>query len=210
MPEYEEIPEKHIYRAYGIYLLGSHHRLIRRLKTAYAPNTHGHELWDSSFLLMDYMLHNPVPPKSRIIEIGCGWGAASVFCAHKFDAYVIGVDVDDNVFPFLTMMAGLNHVEVGEHQADLADLSTDFLGGADLVMGADICFWDRLVVPVCDLVARAIEGGVARVVIADPGRPTFYELVDRCKRRGLNTALKSWYAVEPTRMPGEVLEVRGQ
>lgn len=210
MPEHEQIPEKHIYQAYGIYLLTSHHRLIRRLKTKYAPNTHGHELWKSSFLLMDYLLYHPVPPKSRIIEVGCGWGAASVFCARQFEAYVVGVDVDDNVFPFLTMMSGLNHVEVGEHQADLADLDADFLGGADLVMAADICFWDRLVAPVCDLVARAIEGGAERVVIADPGRPTFYELVDRCKRRGLNTTLKSWYAVEPTRMPGEVMEVRAR
>ena len=34
-----------------------------------------------------------------------------------------------------------------------------------------------------NLIARAIRGGAARVVIVDPGRPPFYELVDHCAKR---------------------------
>jgi len=37
----------------------------------------------------------------RILEIGCGWGPASVFCAKKLNARVTGVDMDKEVFPFM-------------------------------------------------------------------------------------------------------------
>lgn len=67
-----------------------------------------------------------------------------------------------------------------------------------------------MVKPMLNLVSRAIRGGTERVVIADPGRPPFYELVDHCaKRKGLRAELTGWYAVEPRRAHGEVLEVRG-
>ncbi len=64
-----------------------------------------------------------------------------------------------------------------------------------------------MVKPLFNLIQRAIKGGVERVIIADPGRPTFYELGELCREK-FEVELQEWYAVEPNRVTGEVLEVR--
>ena len=208
MPELERIPEEHIYRAYGIYLLTSQHRLIRRLKRAYEPSIHGNKAWKASFLMMDYLLHNPPRRGVRMMELGCGWGPGAVFCAHRFRAKATGVDLDTNVFPYLEVIAALNDVKVAAMEGNFNNLSTECLGRAKLVIGSDICFWDSMVKPLLDVVRRALEGGVQRFVISDPGRPTFYELADLCAKEAWRVTLKEWYAVEPSRTTGEILEVR--
>lgn len=211
MPRALQLPEPNIRQAYGISLLTSRHRFIRRLRRLYKPSVHGNKAWRASYLLMDYLLYRPPPPGARIMELGCGWGPAAVFCARHFGARVTGVDIDDDVFPYLEVTAALNHVEVEPLKADFATLDGDRLGREHLLIGADICFWDRMVRPMADLVARAMAAGVARIVIADPGRPTFYALAQRCARagrqRGWAVHLTSWYATEPTRSNGDVLEV---
>jgi predicted nicotinamide N-methyase len=201
------MPEPHVYQAYGIYFLHTQHRLIRALKRMHAPSVHGHKTWQSSFVLMDYLIHNPPRRGSRVMEIGCGWGPAAVFCAQRFDTKVTGVDMDPDVFPFLEVMAELNDVEIKTLESKFEDLSSRTLGQANLIMGSDICFWDNLVKPVFNLIKRALKGGTKRVVITDPGRPTFYELADLCAKR-FDTELSEWYAVEPNRVTGEVLEIR--
>ena len=208
MPPLERMPEEHIYQAYGMYLLSSQHRLIRRLKRAYEPSIHGNKAWRSSFLVMDSLLHNPMRRGARVMEVGCGWGPAAVFCARRFKAKVTGLDVDRDVFPFFEVTAALNDVDVDTLHGDFAKLDGERLKREELLIGADICFWDRLVEPLFELIGRAADAGVKRVVIADPGRPTFYELADRCARSGRRTTLAEWYAVEPSRSTGEILEVR--
>ena len=208
MPELERLPEEHIYRAYGVYLLTSQHRIIRRLKRVYEPSTHGNKAWRASFLLMDYLLHNPVRAHARVMELGCGWGPGAVFCARRFKAKVTGVDLDKNVFPYLEVTAALNNVKVVPMQADFGTLEVGRLAEEHALIGSDICFWERMVKPLFELSVRALGAGVQRVVIADPGRPTFYELADRCAKNGRRTTLREWYAVEPSRTSGEVLELR--
>ena len=208
MPALERMPEEHIYQAYGIYLLTSQHRLVRRLKRAYEPSIHGNRAWRSSFLLMDYLLHNPPRRGARGMELGCGWGPGAVFCARRFKAKMTGLDLDKDVFPYLEVIAALNDVTVDPLQANFNSLTTERLGREYMLIGSDICFWDSMVKPLFEVVERAMAGGVKRVVIADPGRPTFYELADRCAKRDWRTTLKEWYAVEPSRTVGEVLEVR--
>ena len=210
MPKLEQMPEDHIYKAYGLYLLQSQHRFVKRLKRAHAPSLHGDRTWQSSFILMDYLQHHPPQMRARVMEIGCGWGSAGVYCAKTFDARVTSVDADQHVFPYLKLLEVLNDVEVESLHKRFENLTTRRLAQENLVVGADVCYWDRMVKPMLNLVARAIRGGAARVVIVDPGRPPFYELVDHCaKRKGLRTELTEWYAVEPRRFHGEVLEVRG-
>lgn len=209
MPKLEPMPEPHVYQAYGIYLLENQHRLIRGLKRLYAPSVHGTKAWRSSFLLMDYLEHYPVRRGSRVMEIGCGWGPAAVYCAKELNAKVTGVDMDKEVFPFLDVLAALNGVEVTPLQRTFQQLKGKELGAAKLIIGSDICFWNKLVTPVFNLIGRALRNGSRRVVIADPGRPTFYELCDRCAHR-FNVTLTEWYAVEPNRISGEILEVRAK
>ena len=207
MPKLEQMPEPHIYQAYGLYLLRSQHRFVRRLQRAYKPCIHGYKTWESSFLLMDYLQAHPPGGSRRIMEVGCGWGAVGVFCAKAFDAKVTAVDADGHVFPFMELLATLNGVEVAPLRRRFEQLSTARLGEEEVLVGSDICFWQRMVKPLANLVSRAMRGGVQRVVFADPGRTTFYELAERCARRW-DVELTEWYAADPRRAIGEVLEVR--
>ncbi len=207
MPKLERLPEEHMYQAYGLYLLEPKHRLIRTLKKAYAPSVHGHKPWGSSFLIMDYLIHNPIRKGSRVMEIGCGWGPAAIFCAKNFNAKVTGVDIDKDVFPFLEALAELNGVSVAAVVSKFQDLKASRLGKEQLIIGSDICFWDSLVKPLHNLISRALKAGTKRVIIADPGRPTFYELAERCAKKH-KTILSEWYATEPDRYVGEILEIR--
>ena len=207
MPKLEQMPEDHIYQAYGIYLLQNQHRFIRRLKKLYEPSVHGHKTWGSSFVLMDYLREFPIKKKSRVMEIGSGWGPGSVFVASAFKAKVTAVDIDKDVFPFLDVLAALNDVEIDTRKAAFADLSSKELGANHVVFGSDICFWDKLTEELFKLIKRAIRGGAERVIITDPGRPPFYELCDLCAKK-FDTDLNEWYALEPQRITGEVLEVR--
>ena len=196
-------------QAFGIYLLGAKHRLIRRLKRVYEPSVHGHKTWTSSFLLMDYLQHHPLTKGASVMEIGCGWGPASVFCAKRFGAKVTGVDIDKDVFPFLEVMAELNGVEVEPLKSRFEDLTAKQLGQHDVLVGSDICFWDNLVEPLFKLTKRALKGGTRRIIIADPGRPPFYEFCDRAAKK-FKVSLNEWYATEPNRFTGEIIEIQAK
>lgn len=207
MPRLEQMPEDHIYQAYGIYLLQNQHRFIRRLKKLYEPSVHGHKTWGSSFVLMDYLREFPIKKKASVLELGSGWGPGSVFVASAFKAKVTAVDIDKDVFPFLDVLAALNDVEIDTKKAAFEDLSSKELGSYQVVFGSDICFWDKLTDELFKLIKRAIRGGAERVIITDPGRPPFYELCDLCAKK-FDTDLNEWYALEPQKITGEVLEVR--
>jgi predicted nicotinamide N-methyase len=207
MPKLEPMPDENMYQAYGIYLLESKHRLIRRLKKAYQPSVHGHKAWDASFLLMDYLQHEPLKRHSRVLEIGCGWGPAAVYCASRYKAKVTGLDIDNEVFPFLEVLAELNDVKVEPMVRRFETLKGKDLGHFDVVIGSDICFWDSMVKPLTQLVNRAMKSGVKRFIVTDPGRPTFYEFCDACRRKH-DVELTEWYATEPNRFTGEVVEIR--
>jgi predicted nicotinamide N-methyase len=209
MPKLERLPEPYIQQAYGVYLLQSQHRLVRSLKKIYEPSVHGHKAWLSSFILMDYLLHRPFRRGVRVMEIGCGWGPAGIFCAKKMNARVTGVDIDKDVFPFLEVLAELNEVKVDTLVSKFEDLTMKRLSEERVLIGSDICFWDNMVKPLFHLIQRAIKGGVERVIIADPGRPTFYELGELCREK-FTVDLQEWYAVEPNYTTGEVMEVRAK
>lgn len=206
MPKMQPLPEEHMYQAYGVYLLEPKHRLIRRLKKAYQPSVHGHKTWNSSFLLMDYLQHEPLKRKSSVLEVGCGWGPGSVFCAKQFKAKVTGLDIDREVFPFLDMLAELNDVKVQSMVRRLESLKGSDLGKFDVIVGSDVCFWDSLVKSLNQMINRAFRNGVQRIILTDPGRPTFYELCDLVRKKH-DVELSEWYATEPRHFVGEVVEI---
>ena len=207
MPKLQRVPEAHVDFAYGIYLLTNKHRLIKALRKRYQPSIHGHKTWGSSFLLMDYLQHNPIRRGARAAEIGCGWAGLSVFCARQFKAKMDAIDLDPAVFPYVDVLAELNDVTVNTRQADFTKLKGKELSGYQYLFGGDICFWDSLVKPLERMVNRALRSGVQRVIIADPGRPTFYEFCDLMAARH-DTTLQEWYAIEPIRFEGEVIEIK--
>ena len=207
MPKLQRLPEEHIDFAYGIFLLQDSHRLIKALKRRYQPTIHGTRTWGSAFVLMDYLQDQPPAQRRRIMELGCGWGAVSVFCAHQFGAKVTAVDLDPAVFPFVDVMAEINSVSLSNKVSDFSRLSGPMLGEHQIIVGSDICFWDNLIKPLKLLIARAFNNGTKRIVITDPGRPPFYELCDQLSKIH-SVSLQEWYAIEPERYVGEVVEIR--
>ena len=196
MPQVIEHEEDHLDDGYGILLPKSKYPALRRLKRKHDPSAHGTKTWESSFPLMDFLLHHPPRRRARILEVGCGWGPAGVFCAKIFDARVTGLDIDPEVFPFLELMCELNEVSVKPFEGGFEDLSKKELAPYDTIIGSDICFWDKLVKQLGGMIERALDAGVKRVIIADPGRPTFTRL---CKRLGkqINVEVYDWYAMDP-------------
>ncbi|GIR41395.1 MAG: hypothetical protein CM15mP51_21750 [Porticoccaceae bacterium] len=53
-----------------------------------------------------------------------------------------------------------------------------------MIVGSDICFWDEMTLPVLKFIKRSLKTHVKRIVIADPGRPPFWNLVDECHKLG--------------------------
>ena len=171
--------EAHRFR--GALFPTSSHPAIRRAKRENeAPEIHGNKLWKSSCLIIDYLHKHPEPKPRNVLDAGCGWGIGGIWCAQRFGARVTSVDADRHVFPFLRVTAELNGVETQERVSRFERLTKRDLAAFDTLIAADVCFWDELVAPVANLVNRAIDAGVERIVIADPERPTFHEMAERC------------------------------
>ena len=173
--------DKNIREAYGVKILTSQHKDIRRVKREQqAPSIHGNKFWGSSYLLMDYLLENPPPAGVRVLELGCGWGLAGIHCARQYGAQVTAVDADDAVFPYLQLHCQHNDVSVTTKQQYFEKITTRQLAQYDLIIAADICFWDELANTVFNLINRACKAGVSKIIVADPERPPFYSMAERC------------------------------
>ena len=172
---------RHIRKAYGVKLLTAKHKdLIKLKKQVEQPSIHGNKFWGSSYLLMDYLQQHPPKQGCRVLEIGCGWGLAGIHCAVNYQAEVTGVDADDAVFPFLQLHAKHNKVSIDTLKRRFEKITTKQLAEYDLIIGADICFWDELADVVYKLVKRACKAGVDKIIIADPERSPFFTMAERC------------------------------
>jgi predicted nicotinamide N-methyase len=176
--------EKQIKEVRGLKLYKKKHKVIRKLlKDTSTPEIHGDKVWFSSYLIMDYLLENPPALKSRILEIGSGWGILSIYCAKVYKADVIAVDADKNVFPFLDMHAELNGTKVSSKVSRYEKLKGSLLAEQDLILGGDICFWNELIAPLYKLIKKSLKNGVETIIIADPGRSPFLKLAKKCKKK---------------------------
>ena len=173
---------KHVKKIRDLKILTKKHPTIQTLmNTENAPEIHGNKVWASSYFIMDFLDENPPPKNSSILEVGCGWGVLSLYCAKKFKAKVLATDADKNVFPFLKAHADENGVRVKTRVSRYEKISDRTLAKQDIIVGGDICFWDEQVDALYDTIRRALANGVKTIIIADPGRPTFHNLAERCK-----------------------------
>jgi len=140
------------------------------------------------------------------MEIGCGYGLLGIYCAKKYGAKVISVDLDTEVFPYLELHAKVNEVEISTLKKDFDGLRIKHLKEVDLLIGADVCFWDTLAKPLKNLVLRALRAGVQQVLISDPGRPPFEEIGEyfASKKGG---EILDWTAQRPRRSEGRILKI---
>ncbi|MCB1674839.1 MAG: class I SAM-dependent methyltransferase [Halioglobus sp.] len=183
------------------------HPAIRRVKRqGNDPSIHGNKLWKSSLLLIDYLHRHRPQHCAAVIDVGCGWGLSGIWCARVLGAQVTSVDADPDVFPFLEASAALNKVQLTPRVARFEKLTTAQLAQFDMLLAADVCFWDELVNPVFNLVNRAVRAGVKHILIADPERSPFFAVAERCQERHC-AELVDWQVRGPTRARGAIMVI---
>lgn len=195
--------------AFGLKILNSNHKEIRRLKRAgYIADIHGNKFWNSSFLIMDYLKKHPLKKNLRVLEIGCGWGLLGIYCARQFDAQVTGIDADEKVLPYMQLHAEQNGVCIEGKKMTFQQLTTAKLQDFDIIVGADICFWEEMSGMLLNLIKRAKKAGVSQVIIADPCRSPFTDLAQRCQKiYGEQAQIEGKWLKRPVNASGEILVV---
>jgi predicted nicotinamide N-methyase len=155
---------------------------------------------------MDYLRLRGLPKKARVMDVGCGWGLTGIYCAKNHGAKVTGVDIDSEVFPFLKLHAEINDVQIKTMRRSFQGLTGSHLKNVDILLGADICFWDSMIDPLRKLIRRALRSGVETVLIADPGRTTFDRLGEYfCGE--MKGEVLDWEVRRPRRIEGQILRV---
>lgn len=183
----------------------SSHPAIRKVRRAGAePSIHGNKLWKSSALLIDYLTKHPPEHRAKVLDAGCGWGVSGIWCAKTFGSHVTALDADPDVFPFLQVAAQLNEVEITPLVSQFEELSIEQLAEYDMLIGADICFWDELADPVTHMVDRAVTAGVKHILIADPEREPFHNMAQRCVDSHLADLIE-WQASSPVKARGAIM-----
>ena len=186
------MPARNHRTAFGLKILNASHPGVRQLKRDGAvAEIHGNKFWNSSYLIMDYLKKNPLPKRSRVLEVGCGWGLLGLYCAKKFGNRAHGIDADKNVLSYLDLHADINEVRMTREAKTFNQLTTDYLRDFDVILGADICFWDEMIDPVYKLIKKAMKVGVGQVIVADPGRPPFHALSKKVIKK-FGGEVKEW------------------
>lgn len=193
----------HVRSLYGVKILKRKHRDLRALnKSRDEPTLYGDQVWQSSFLIMDYLKQHPLLNKQRVMDIGCGWGLLGIYCAKQFDSDVTLIDADSNVFPYALTHQALNDVSVKTRHAGFNDLEQTDFARQDVIVGADICFWPELSTQLKSLIAKAVSAKIKRIILADPGRNTFLQLAEHCSHLYHSTLL-------PMEIPGKTKSKKG-
>ena len=191
--------------AFGLTILKNGHPEVRKLKRETGNATiHGNKFWKSTFLLMDYLTEFPPGENAKVLEIGCGWGLGGVFCAKEFGAEVTSLDADESVFPYLQHHAMINGVGVTTWSERYENIRQEDIAEFDLIVAADVCFWDTMSKPLFDLVGRAYQAET-RVVMTDPGRPPFQEMAEKCASE-YGALFDDWAVPHPYNVSGLVLD----
>ena len=83
---------------------------------------------------MDYFRRSGVNCISRILDIGCGWGIAGIYCVKNFNSVVTCVDSDSAVFPYVLLHADISNVTVKTVEADFDDLTGKYFKNIDALI----------------------------------------------------------------------------
>ncbi|MGB0473271.1 MAG: class I SAM-dependent methyltransferase [Porticoccaceae bacterium] len=201
---------QHIIHHFGLKILRSTHPEVRKIKRKQQGHSaHGNKVWRSSFALIDYLETYPIEAHSKVLEIGCGWGLSGLYAAKNQQADVTGIDIDASVQPYFALQNAINDSVVKFQQRSFESLTTEELNQYQYIIGSDICFWDEMTDPLFDLIERAIKSGVKKILIADPGRPPFWELGDRCAQR-LNSEIITRRIYQPFKSEKYILAITNQ
>ena len=194
-------------RSHGLNLLLSGHPEIKKLKKNYQPSTHGNKVWRTSWLLVDYLKKQQlITSRHKVLDVGCGWGICGICCARTYHAKVICADIDPDVYPYLNLHAEINKVKIDFLKLGFDQIKSKLLKDIDVIVGADICFWDNLVDPLRRLIQRAKRASVKLILLADPGRPTFDDLSEFFIHKS-GAELLEWEIKKPYSTSGKILHI---
>lgn len=180
MPQKKKPTTKTSEEFFGVKVLKSAHPEIKSLKKVSPTSIHGNKFWGSSYLLMDYFKKNPLQSTDRVMELGCGWGLAGIYLNKNFGCAVTGVDADDAVFPYMNLHAKINNAVISSQKKRFEKITKKDLANYDVLIAADVCFWDELEDIHFKLIRKAIKAGVKKIIYADPERQPFLNLAERC------------------------------
>lgn len=141
-----------------------------------------------------------------MLDLGCGWGLAGIYCAKKLKANVIWADVDAAVAPYLRLMAKTNQVKPHFLNLGIEQIKRGVLQQVDVIIASDICFCDTLIDPLRRLINRAKTAGVKQILISDPGRWPFDDLAELMAHKK-RTALVEWETHKPADLKGKILKI---
>lgn len=193
-------------RSHGVRLLLPNHKSIRKLKKEHVPTNHGHKVWPTSWLVIDYLKKARIKGRKRVLDLACGWGLSGIFCAKVFKSKVTWLDGDDEVYPYLNLLAEKNKVTGDFIHSDIEKVGREILKKTDIVIASDICFCDSLIDTLRKFINRAKKASVSRIYISDPGRWPFYDLAEMYidKKGG---ELIDWKVTEPVKLEGKILKL---
>lgn len=193
-------------RSHGIRLLLPNHKDVKKIRRRHSPSNHGHKVWPTSWLLIDYLKTAGIGKGKRVLDMACGWGLSGIFCAKAFNAEVTWNDADEEVCPYLKLLAEKNKVAVNFMRMDIDRIGRSILRNIDVVVASDICFCDSLIDPLRRFVNRAKNAGVFRIYISDPGRWPFDDLAELfINKKGAE--LLEWNVTKPVTAQGKILKL---
>lgn len=191
---------------HGIKIPYADHNPLRKLKRNFRPWNHGHKIWPASWMLIDYIRKTKAIYGRRVLDLGCGWGIAGIYCARKQKASVAGVDMDPDVRPYLDLMAAMNGVNIDFFNLEIGQIRKKMLARFDVVIGADICFCDSMIDPLRKLFLRAKAASVKHVLLSDPNRWPFEELSTHFIRTA-GAVVEDWEIKKPQDFSGKILRI---
>ena len=155
----------------------SSNKLIQQIKRKNdKPISHGNKIWNSSLTMIDFLSRYNLNNIKTAIDVGCGWGLVVAYLQQQgLDA--CGIDIDQNTEPYVNVVNKLNKTDADVIYIDYMDLPKKAFDPVDLVIGCDICYWENHVDNIIDLIKKAN----CTVLIADPGRDTFWKLTKKIK-----------------------------
>lgn len=182
----------------------NHPDVAKLLQDGFQPSDFGSRIWRSSYLLIDYLSNNSLPNTHKAMELGCGWGLAGTYLQKTFDVDVTAIDCDADVFPFQQLLCRHNGISMHTRHCSLSGLCKHDLRDIDLMIGADICYSAGNALDIeklCDHMTR--QQGV-ELILADNGRPPFWDLARRLKRH-FSVELMPVTLELPTAVNGHIL-----
>ena len=192
--------------SHGVRLLLPNHKDIRKLRKEPSPTEHGHKVWPTTWMLIDYLKNNKVVEGKRVLDMACGWGLPGIFCAKVCGSKVTWVDGDEKVYPFLKSLADKNSVEPNFIHMDFNRVGQNLLKDIDIVIASDVCFCDTLIDPIRRFSNRAKKAKVQEIYISDPGRWPFEDLAELFIKKKC-AELLDWEVTKPVKSHGKILKL---